>query len=81
MGGVAERLCYDSASSQAKQMTLRMRKNRATTDQASKPPVTPEQKLAAIERIVEEINRLPRLDGRSSKELLDDPYDEHGLPK
>jgi len=54
---------------------------RALKELRAKLPVTVEQKLARVERIVQELNRLPRVDNRTSKELLDDLYDEHGLPK
>lgn len=39
------------------------------------------QRRAAIEELVAEIKKRPVLDSRSSQEIMDDLYDENGLPK
>jgi antitoxin VapB len=48
---------------------------------ATLPPASADQRLQRINELVERIAAMPVADPRSSKELLDDLYDEDGLPK
>jgi antitoxin VapB len=47
---------------------------------ATAAPSTYEARQAALDDLLAEFDRQPVLDGRSSKELLDELYDEDGLP-
>ncbi|HYD43700.1 MAG TPA: type II toxin-antitoxin system VapB family antitoxin [Phenylobacterium sp.] len=38
-------------------------------------------RMQRLRAILEEFDKAPVLDPRSSQELMDDLYDEHGLPK
>ncbi len=44
-------------------------------------PLTYEERLARVRAIQERIAALPVLDPRSGQEIMDDFYDENGLPK
>jgi len=48
---------------------------------ATLPQTSAEQRLQRINELVERIASMPVVDPRSSKEIIDDLYDENGLPK
>lgn len=54
---------------------------RALSDLRAKRPSTAEQRLARAQKILDRLDALPVVDPRSSKEILDELYDENGLPK
>lgn len=44
-------------------------------------PVPPEIDMGKVREILAHMHALPELDPRSAEEILEDLYDEHGLPK
>jgi hypothetical protein len=49
--------------------------------EASPPLDDKEERFRRLRAILEEFDRAPVLDPRSSQELMDDLYDQDGLPK
>ncbi len=46
------------------------------------PELVPEEiDIAKISQILAEMHSMPEADPRSAEKILDDFYDEHGLPK
>ncbi len=76
----ANKMAREAAQRTGKTITLVVKE--ALADYLAKaPPHSREEKLRAMDRYLAELDALPILDPRSSRELLDDLYDEHGLPK
>lgn len=54
----------------------------ALDDYAIKAPrTTYDERLAAMEVLYRRWDAMPVVDPRSAKEIMDDLYDDHGLPK
>ena len=74
-----DRLARDLAFRTGKPITKVI--HEALQDYAMRAPVQPrDAKLAAIEALLAEFDAIPDSDPRSSAELMDDLYDEDGLP-
>ena len=76
-----DRLARDLAKRTGKPITTVVRD--ALAEYAAKAPVsTQEVRMRELEALLAEIDALPRSpDTRSSRELINDLYDENGLPK
>lgn len=75
-----ERLARELSERTGKSITAVV--DEALSDYAMRtPPTTLEERHKRMEQLFEEWNRLPIRDARSAKEIIDDLYDENGLPK
>lgn len=75
-----DRLARDLAKRSGKPITAVV-KEALSSYARNADPASAAAKRAAIEELVEELSKRPILDPRSSQEIMDDLYDENGLPK
>ena len=75
-----DRLARDLAKRTGKPITTVVRD--ALADYAAKTPAsTQEERKRSIEELLAEFDALPVIDPRLSREIINDLYDENGLPK
>ena len=76
----ADRLARELAARTGKSITAVVME--ALADYAVKaPPSTTEEKRRGMQELFREWDQLPVVDPRSAQEIMDDFYDEDGLPK
>lgn len=74
-----DRLARDLARRTGKPITTVVKE--ALHDYAARTPSDAEERYKSVMELLEELDKAPILDHRSAKEIMDDLYDEHGLPK
>lgn len=77
-----DRLARDLAKRRGEPITQVVKT--ALQELAAKPTpaeLTKEQRMAKVREILARIDARPVVDGRSAKEIMDDLYDDVGLPK
>ncbi len=75
-----DQLARDLAERTGKSITAIVKE--ALIDYAAKAPAsTYEERMASFRELTQEWDKLPVVDPRSAKEIMDDLYDEDGLPK
>lgn len=75
-----DRLARDLAKRTGKPITTVVKE--ALSDYAAKAPISDaEERIRGIHELLAKLDKAPIKDHRSAKEIMDDLYDENGLPK
>ena len=75
-----DQMAREAAQRTGKSITMVVKE--ALADSLARAPAsTAEEKMRAMNQYLAELDALPILDPRSAKEIMDDFYDEDGLPK